>query len=609
MSSPLTHYWRDLRIRPWFQRLSQPSIVISLLLIGPLAVFALYPFLVLVWESIGVSGTRTLDVWRSVILGQPSSAIPEWTTRHSRTFVWEPLRNSVVITVGTTVLSVLLGGTLAMVVGLTDVRFKSELTMLAIYQIILPPFALATVWILMGHRLSLPTELTYGPIPIVVVLSISYYPFVYLIVTAALSNVDRRLIEVSFVHGVSKRTALREVLLPLVGPAVVGSAALVGFLSLAVFAPIEILGAGPDPYRVLSTQLFSLYRDALSSPTLLPAAAVISLILTAVSVIPFAGYYVMIKLRSRETLSGGGSYNQLVTLGRYRTAVSVLLIGLLGASVVVPLVVLAVQSVSPGLGRVTLESLSLDAYRQLWSTTTVRYSLVNSLLVGVLVATIGTVVSFFASYVVTEETPWPLKSSIYGASLISFVLPGVALGVAYLLLVSRPLPIPLLGGEISLRFLYGTLFLVVIVVAVKNLPFGIQSYSSTLVQVDHSLLEAAHISNADFRTAIREILVPLVNRSTIAAWTLMFIFAVKELDVIMFLYAPQPFVREELTVAAVVESPPIMFQIFSLMSQSQDPDALSQAAALLLFVSVVIFLCIIAVTRATDVDFENQIQM
>ncbi len=531
--------FRTLRSHRLVRSITRPPRLVALGLLLPLLLFAGYPLAILVSKTVVVDGVTTLAFWRSLVFGTPNRFISAWDATYSSTLVWRPLKHSLVVATGTTVAAVVVGTALATLVSLTDVRFKSLLTTIAIYQVILPPFALATAWIIMGQRLGLPATIRYGPAPMILVLAIHFYPFVYLITSAAFKKIDFRLLEAAFVHGVSKRVALREVVLPLAGPAIVGSGALVSFSSLAVFAPVAILGGGSDPYRVLSTQIFALYQNALSTPTIMPVAAIASLLLTAVSLLPFLGYYVMLKRSRTETVSGQGSHSELFELGTYRTPISLVILGSFLSTIVVPLAFLGLQSVSPSWSLIDVNAMSLEAYRAIFHSPQLAYSLLASLLIGLSAATTGTVASLFVSYVLVAGTDRLLTFATYGLSLVSFVLPGVALGIAYLLVVTQPLPG--LGGSFTLRFLYGSIVLVIVVTTVRNLPFGVQSTASSLVQIDDSLVEAGYLNNASFLEVFREILVPLVRRSLAASWILTFIFAVKELDVIVFLYSPQPF--------------------------------------------------------------------
>lgn len=596
---------RTLRSHQLVRSVTRPSVLIAIVLLLPLLLFAAYPLAILVSETVAIGDVVTLAFWRSVLFGTANQYIPTWGPAYSSTLVWQPLKHSLVVAAGTTFTAVVVGTALATLVSLTDIRFKPLLTTIAIYQVILPPFALATAWIIMGQRLEFPATVRYGPEPMILVLAIHFYPFVYLITSAAFRKIDFRLLEAAFVHGVSKRAAVREIVLPLAGPAVIGSGALVSFSSLAVFAPVEILGGGSDPYRVLSTQIFALYQNALSTPSIMPIAAIASLLLTIVSLFPFLGYYVMLERSRTETVGGQGSHTDLFQLGAYRTPISFVVLGVFLSTIVIPLGFLGLQSVSPSWSLFDVSAMSLDAYRAILRSPSLAYSLINSLIIGVSAATIGTVASLFASYVLVAGTNRFLKLATYGLSLVSFVLPGVALGVAYLLLVSRPLPVP--GLSLNLRFLYGSIFLVIVVTTVRNLPFGVQSCASSLVQIDDSLVEAGYLNNANFPGVFRRILVPLVRRSLVASWMLMFIFAVKELDVIMFLYSPQPFTQGTFSVSSIADAPPIMYQIFYMLNAPQSPELYSRAAALLIIVSGVILVGVLTAKRLTAVDLNQLI--
>jgi len=68
-----------------------------------------------------------------------------------------------------------------------------------------------------------PDRLAYGPLPIVLVLSIHYYAYAYLLVSAALRSINSELEEMGEIVGASKGLMLRKITFPLVLPAILSS--------------------------------------------------------------------------------------------------------------------------------------------------------------------------------------------------------------------------------------------------------------------------------------------------------------------------------------------------------------------------------------------------
>ncbi len=169
------------------------------------------------------------------------------------------------------------------------------------------------------------------------------------------------------------------------------------------------------------------------------------------------------------------------------------------------------------------------------------------------------------------------------------------LGLTYFVMISRPYD--LLGLTVSLRFLYGSLPLAVLVSLVQQLPLGVQTHVSAVAQVDPSLEEAAYLFGASLRRTMQRIFLPLLRNSVLVAWMLLFIFVFKEIDILAFLYAPQPFSTMASGVPELMRAPPVMVLIFEMLRSEQDRALQAQGSALLLLACLILLLATLAVSR------------
>jgi len=136
-----------------------------------------------------------------------------WTAAHLRAVFGQPAYraacgHSLLVAVGGTLGALALGLPLALLSARFRIRGRTALTTLAVLSLLSPPFIGAYAWILMlgsngflrrwasaGLGLELPT--IYGPAGIVLVYSLQYYPFVFLLTAGALRTLDRSLLEAS----------------------------------------------------------------------------------------------------------------------------------------------------------------------------------------------------------------------------------------------------------------------------------------------------------------------------------------------------------------------------------------------------------------------------
>ena len=67
------------------------------------------------------------------------------------------------------------------------------------------------------------SPIAYGPLAIVIVLTLHYYAYTYLLVSAALNSINSELEEMGEIQGASKTLILRKITLPLVLPAMLSA--------------------------------------------------------------------------------------------------------------------------------------------------------------------------------------------------------------------------------------------------------------------------------------------------------------------------------------------------------------------------------------------------
>lgn len=574
----------------------RPAILIGLSALPVLILLALYPFLVVVRQSFGEP--VTLAYWRSLLFGQATSAVPFWSPRHSLALLWSPLQHSLVVAGLTTILATALGTGLAWLSTMTDLRYTRLVRAVAMLHLILPPFALAIAWLSLARGLRLSENWTYGPLPMILVLTLHFYAFALLLVGAACHNLDAALIDAAQVHGAPNYQILLRIALPLLWPAVLASAGFIAFSSLAAFAPMQILGGGRQPYYVLATQVYSLYRHSLGDPRVGFFAVGLALVLTAISIPPFL-FFLKVLNRDRNSwavVGGRGHRLWQVCLGPWREPLSLLCVSLSLLTVLLPLGVLLLQSLSasPALS-FDPAGLTLSHYRAIFLTNQYGLSLANSVLLATITATAGVLLTLPVAYSVQRSQLWLLRTALYLLIFLPFLLPGVVLGLTYFILISSSYRLGSL--QLSLHFLYNSLLLAVVVSLVKHLPLGVQSHLNALLQVDPSLEEAAYVFRASFRRVLRRIFLPLVRPGSLVAWLLLFIFVFKEIDILAFVYAPLAFSTGSLSLTQFTRTPPIMYRIFTMINSEQYPELYAQGTALLLLTCLILLAVILLVVR------------
>ena len=125
------------------------------------------------------------------------------------------LRNTLVVGLATVFFSCLLGIPMAWFLARTRVRAKTLFLSLGTLPLILPPFIGAYSWVLLFGRRGMLTGLLkqflaiqvpdiYGPVGVILAMSLSYYPFVLLLTYGALLSADPFIEESAEIMGASR---------------------------------------------------------------------------------------------------------------------------------------------------------------------------------------------------------------------------------------------------------------------------------------------------------------------------------------------------------------------------------------------------------------------
>jgi iron(III) transport system permease protein len=84
--------------------------------------------------------------------------------------------------------------------------------------------------------------------------------------------------------------------------------------------------------------------------------------------------------------------------------------------------------------------------------------------------------------------------------------------------------------------LYGTIWILALAFIARFMPDTVKALSTSFLQIHRELEEAAWISGRGVLSTIRTIVLPLARPGVIAAMTLLFVLAIRELGSSLFLY-------------------------------------------------------------------------
>jgi iron(III) transport system permease protein len=234
--------------------------------------------------------------------------------------------NTVRLLVGGVALSVALGVGCAWLVVRTDLPLAGLWHGLLCAPLAVPAFVNGYGWVSTTHAI----QSWWGAI---LVVSLSYYPLVYLPTVAALSRLDRAVEDVAASLGASARSAFFRVVLPAISPAVLGGALLVGLHLLGEYGALQLLN-----HPTLTTGILDQYRVSFNGP----AATMLALVLVVFCLV-LLGLEALGRGRRRRARLGSG-VRRAPTRHRLGRTAPVCVAGLAGLAVLslgVPLLSLA----------------------------------------------------------------------------------------------------------------------------------------------------------------------------------------------------------------------------------------------------------------------------
>ena len=462
--------------------------------------------------------------------------------------VHHALANSLIACTGGTALAVAIGLAFSWIVVRTNTPWKGFIGAASLVPLFVPPLVAGVAWSILGSPKSglLNTMMKwigldwridlYSMAGLIVVFGMYYAPYVYMFTASALRNMDPSLEEAAEIAGVGPVRTLFTVTFPLVAPAIISGMLLSFIVMLGIYGIPAVLGA-PANISVLTTYIFKLTNW---SPPLYSTAAAVAIILMVVT-----GALVLLQQRvlagrSFTTVAGKAFRPRVLDLGPWRWLTLALALLYLVIVVVLPTLALIVAAfrrflfIPDAASLFDMRHYSLVHFESIFDNPLTIRSIWNTMEVGLVTAVLGGLLAFAIGYTVHRGSV-PGRRAIDLIATLPVAIPGLVIGVAYLWAW-----IGLPGG------LYGTIWILALAFIARFMPDTMKALSTSFLQIHRELEEASWICGKGRLETIRSIVLPLARPGTIAAMTLLFILAIRELGSSLFLYT------SETTVMAVL---------------------------------------------------------
>jgi iron(III) transport system permease protein len=506
----------------WTRKALTPTLIaiVGFLTVSPVVMLLLGSFS----EGLGAFGTFTLE---------------KYAKSYTDPALLEIIVNTIVFIIGSSLMATALALFMAYLNTRTNIPFKGLFQMIPIVPMMIPHILFAISWALLLNpsngliNLLLKQILNLRDSPfniyslagMILVEGLLDLPVSYLIIAPAMSSFDVSLEESSKVCGSSNLRTLFKITLPVLRPAILASITLVAIRSLESFAVPSALGM-PGRIYLLSTHIYRIIATGFAADYGMAAAVGMSALVASVTLIVLYRHLTS-ESEKYVTISSRGYRPALIELHRAKIPLLVIVALLSFVLIVLPVLVLLYTSLVPYSMVPSLKAFGMMSWKH-WVTVLKDpislLSLKNSLLLGVVGATLGVVLTLFVSYTIVKVRTHA-SGILESLSFLSFSFPGIVIGVGFMwLFVRTPL--------------YATIGSLLIGYIATYLPYGIRPLSSAFIQIHRHLEESSRVCGGGMFYTLRRIIIPLLIPGIVSAWILMATMFVRELSVSVVLSRP-----------------------------------------------------------------------
>jgi iron(III) transport system permease protein len=515
-----------------FRRRFDPPMVVLLFLVLVLGFLVINPLARLVWESI-----RSSD---------GGITIAHYVDAFSKARHLKALLTTLYLGIAATGLSLLFGIPLAWAVSRTNIPGKDWIHWSVLATFIMPPFLGAIAWILLAgpnagwlnKQWVALFNTDAGPFNIFsfwgisLLIALYAFPLVYVFTKSALDLVSTEMEDAAAIHGAGSMQVLRRVTLPLVLPAVLGSGILVFLEAISLYGTPALIGI-PARVNTATTQMATFFEFPLRTGT----AAAYAMPVLGVTVILLLLQRMLLAKKGFVSVSGKGGERRPLQLGPVKWILSFYAGFICLLSVVMPLVILLQAAFAKAWGKGwSFSNLTLsNFYYIFFEQMTVRQAMINTVLYSAAAALACVLLGVVVAYV-TQRRLLPFPGAIQFMALAPFAVPGVILAVAFYAAYAGP-PFSL----------YGSGWLIIIAYTTRFLPIAATTTTAGVRSLNPELEEAVRILGGSRLLVLRKVVAPLLKKTLIGAFMLVFVIATRELSTAVFLTGPQSRVMSVLT--------------------------------------------------------------
>ena len=439
-----------------------------------------------------------------------------------KTNIGQALFNSIKLGLIVGCLSTMIGYLFAFAINRTTMPGKKFFHILAMMPILSPPFVISLAVILLFGRSGVITKQmfgisdtnVYGFPSLVFVQTLAMFPLAYLNLKGVMESMDSSVENAARSLGAGRLKTFLSVTLPLSLPGILSAFLIVFAKSLSDFGNPQVLAGD---YAVLSvsayTQITGLYN--LRTGSFMAASILVP------SLLAFFIQKYWVSKKSFVTITGK-PVGQVDYINEKKIVRPIHAICLLLAAVILLFygTVLWVSLVKTwGVDM----SLSLKNYKFVFQSGSGKKALVDTLILSIIATPITALLGMGISYLLVRKK-FAGKRFMEFASMVPFAVPGIALGIGYVIGFNQK---PLL--------LTGTALIIIAALVFRTLSVGVEAGSNSLRQVDKSIEEASTILGANNFTTFTRVSLPIMKSALFSGLLNAFVRSMTSVSAVIFI--------------------------------------------------------------------------
>lgn len=444
------------------------------------------------------------------------------------------LRNSLIVSLSVTALTLLIGIPYAYALHRYNIRGKRLVLALTFLPVMVPPFVGALSLIFLFGRfgtinlllmeaglIKRPINFLYGLHGVILVETLTLFPWMAINVYNNLMKIDRTLEEAAESLGARPLTRFFTVTLPLVTPGVLTGVFMIFSFSFTDYATPIVVGQ----YQLLAPQAFVNVQQAIIEERVRFGSYIVFFMLLVV----LALFFVMrryISLKEYASLRIPRPVEEVRLTGWRLAAVSAGVYSMLGLSLL-PHVFVFIISLSKVWSLSPLPtSWTLENFSKVFTTTA---PLLNTAVYSLIATLLCLAIGSLGSYLVLR-TRHPLNWLIDSMLSIMFIIPGIVVGISYLFAFSWRVPV--------LGLLSNSWVIMPLMLATRRVTYTLRYSFATLLTIGRSLEEAAYVLGERPLLTFLRIVMPNAIYGILAGTLFSFIEVINELTASLFIYKP-----------------------------------------------------------------------